>query len=71
MSAENLQKEEEHTKPYCCPVCGGNGLVPNGFYNQCSGQWLTTSTTPEMCRSCNGTGVVWKPLSIIEVNQFC
>ena len=44
---------------HCCPVCGGNGLVPNGFYNTLSGIGSTTSTTPETCRSCNGTGVVW------------
>lgn len=41
-----------------CPVCGGNGLVDNGFYNQTSGQWVTSDSTPETCRSCNGTGYV-------------
>lgn len=41
-----------------CPVCGGNGLVPNGFYTQTTGQWTTSSTTPEKCRSCNGLGRV-------------
>lgn len=45
--------------PFVCPVCGGNGLVANGFYNQTGGQWSTTSATPEVCRSCNGTGIVW------------
>jgi len=45
--------------PYCCPVCGGNGLVPHGFYNQTGGQWITSSFSPETCRSCNGTGIVW------------
>lgn len=48
-------------KPSTCPVCGGNGMVPNGFYNQFRGQWLTSSATPEMCRSCTGSGVVWPP----------
>ena len=47
--------------PFCCPVCGGNGLVSRGFYNQTSGYWSTGSVTPfEKCRSCDGTGVVWK-----------
>ena len=46
--------------PHTCPVCGGNGLVPNGFYNQTSGQWVTTVATPETCRSCKGIGYVWK-----------
>ncbi len=51
----------ESTKPFACPVCGGNGLVPQGYYNQTSGRWTTGSLEPEMCRSCNGTGVIWKP----------
>ena len=45
--------------PHRCPVCNGNGLVPNGFYMQTSGHWSTSSITPEMCRSCGGTGIVW------------
>lgn len=45
--------------PHRCPVCNGNGLVPNGFYMQTSGYWSTSSITPETCRSCNGTGIVW------------
>jgi len=45
--------------PFVCPVCRGNGLVPNGFYDQVGGQWSTTSITPEICRSCDGTGIVW------------
>lgn len=45
--------------PHRCPVCNGNGLVPNGFYMQTSGHWSTSSITPETCRSCGGTGVVW------------
>jgi hypothetical protein len=44
-----------------CPVCGGNGLVPKGFYNQTSGTWTTGTIIPfEKCKSCDGTGVVWK-----------
>jgi len=31
-------------RPYRCPVCGGNGIVPNGFYRQTSNDWMTTST---------------------------
>ena len=52
---------EGAVKPYAymCPVCCGNGLVPNGFYNTVTGIGSTTSITPETCRSCNGTGVVF------------
>ena len=57
---KNTIMNREHSKyPFVCPVCGGNGLVPNGFYSQTGGQWSTTDTTPEECRTCNGTGIVW------------
>ena len=46
-------------KPHICPVCKGNGLVPNGFYAQTGGVWSSTSTEPEKCRTCDGTGIVW------------
>lgn len=45
--------------PHRCPVCNGNGIVPNGFYMQTSGYWSTSNITPEKCRSCGGTGIVW------------
>lgn len=46
--------------PHTCPVCNGNGLVPNGFYRQTSGTWSTSDSTPEKCRTCNGIGIVWE-----------
>lgn len=42
----------------CCPICGGNGIVSNGFYNHTGNTWVTSTTTPEQCRSCNGKGYV-------------
>ena len=47
-------------KPHTCPVCYGNGKVSNGFYNSTSGHWSTTDVTPEKCRSCDGSGVIWR-----------
>ena len=44
-----------------CPVCGGNGLVPNGFYSQTSGCWPSTGTGGETCRSCGGKGYIVVP----------
>lgn len=44
-----------------CPVCGGKGLVPKGFYDVSSNLddvYKTTSTTPETCRSCGGKGYI-------------
>ena len=42
----------------CCPVCGGNGIVSNGFYNHTGNTWITSTTASEQCRSCNGKGYV-------------
>ena len=42
-----------------CPVCGGKGLVPNGFYIAIgTSYYSTTSTSPETCRSCGGKGYI-------------
>ena len=46
-----------------CPVCGGKGLMPNGFYdiglsNSINYPQKTTSATPETCRSCGGKGYI-------------
>ena len=50
--------DNEETKPYRCPVCGGRGIVPNGFYSFFADS--TTATTGEACRTCGGKGVIWK-----------
>ncbi len=44
--------------PYCCPVCGGNGIAPSGFYMQTSGAWSSTGGF-DKCRSCDGMGIIW------------
>lgn len=42
-----------------CPVCGGKGLVPVGFYTAIGTPYYsTTSTSPETCRSCGGKGYI-------------
>ena len=50
-----------------CPVCLGNGLVPNGFYSTTLQEdgllmWSSGSTNPEICRSCHGKGYVHIPV---------
>ena len=52
-----------------CPVCGGKGLVPNGFYDLSSNLdniRKIVSTTPETCRSCQGKGYI---IEYPEYNQ--
>ena len=44
--------------PFRCPICGGSRIVPNGFYDNTSGDWSRTSATPEPCRSCEGSGII-------------
>lgn len=39
----------------CCPVCEGRGNVPTNFYSRGTG---ATSTEPEVCRSCDGKGLL-------------
>lgn len=41
-----------------CPICGGKGLVPNGFYSVGTSYYSTTNTSPETCRSCGGKGYI-------------
>ena len=49
-----------------CPVCGGDGLVDNGFYLSAgTGEWTTSSAEPETCRSCDGKGYL-----VIEYDQI-
>ncbi len=55
-----FESGSDNRRPYICPVCGGNGLVMQGFYAQTSGHWGTTGMTFETCRSCD-SGVVWGP----------
>lgn len=45
--------------PYRCPVCLGKGIVDQGFYSTTGMHWGSSSTA-ETCRSCQGTGVVWR-----------
>ena len=58
--AKKLMKGPEekplHKIPYRCPFCGGTMTVHAGFY---SGGYLGTSASPEPCRSCSGTGIIW------------
>lgn len=48
------------TEPYRCPVCNGRGFVPGGFYSSTSDVWITGTLATEVCRTCQGKGVVWK-----------
>ena len=43
-------------RPHLCPVCQGKGTVPAGFYGHGD---LTSTLTPEQCRTCQGFGMVW------------
>ena len=51
-----------YREPFCCPVCGGRGIVSYEFYEPDRKYYdrteLNFSTYHEMvpCRACNGTG---------------
>lgn len=49
------------TQPFACPICHGKGRVASGFYGAIGvDSWSVSDMTPEACRSCNTTGVVWR-----------
>ncbi len=60
--AGKIKKTTSNKTPHRCPVCNGNGIVPNGFYDQTTGYWGSSSLAPEKCRTCDGTGIVWEEI---------
>ena len=44
--------------PHACPICGGKGFVPNGFYKDEAGS-QTISISPETCQTCGGNCILW------------
>ena len=43
-------------QPYRCPVCNGRQTVPASLYSP----YGTVLGAEEPCRSCLGTGIVWR-----------
>ena len=37
--------------PHKCPLCNGNGTIPN--------RYDSTSANEKQCHGCNGTGILW------------
>ena len=52
-------KRDEPKQPFQCPVCEGRGYVPAGFYGL-SGTPDDSTSAVAPCRSCSGTGVIWR-----------
>jgi len=57
------QKPSRRQTPYLCPVCMGKGLVPSGFYTLLD---VSSSASPEQCKPCAGTGIVWGVSDVIN-----
>jgi len=54
--------------PHKCPVCGGTGLVPVGFYQAIgTPDYTTSNAAPEMCKSCQGQGIIWSDDSTDQI----
>jgi len=54
---KKIKDTKKQKQPYTCPVCGGRGSVLGGFYGLGS---TTNITSPEECKTCKGTGVIWR-----------
>lgn len=52
------ERRSSITNPYCCPVCGGRGMMPESFYNFWLGSGTVVNDVP--CRACGGKGIVWQ-----------
>ena len=56
-------------RPFKCPVCGGRGIVPNGFYDIFPQS--ITSITSETCKTCHGTGIIWgEDIAEVDFEDF-
>lgn len=56
--------------PFKCPVCGGRGIVPGGFYTALSNTWLSNCTS-EQCRQCGGRGIIWSTDATASYLSHC
>jgi len=60
-SANCLHPDPRPPQPFTCPVCTGRGKVASGFYDRTELTWNgTCASAIEECRSCEGTGVLWR-----------
>ena len=55
---EEQLEEARLLRPFPCPICGGKGTVPEGFYQHDHRGSTSTISMPETCRSCM-SGIVW------------
>jgi hypothetical protein len=61
IAATSFDDKEAPMQPYCCPVCQGRGLKPYSFYSPPTpGTSFGAITCDVACRSCSGTGIVWR-----------
>lgn len=59
--AQSVPAPPPANKPFCCPVCNGQGLVSRPPW--VAGdvyEWQSSSTAPYPCKACQGTGVLWR-----------
>lgn len=57
-----MKNEPLPASPYTCSICLGRGVVSEGSYPSLGAVWISNGMY-EVCRSCNGDGIVWGPLS--------
>ena len=63
LEPKDIIAEPEKSKRWIvCPKCNGSGVISSFAKTHTSNYWVNTSTVPQVCKNCGGTGGVEETL---------
>ena len=63
LEPKDIIAEPEKSKRWIvCPKCNGSGIISSFAKTHTSNYWVNTSTVPQVCKNCGGTGKVEETL---------
>ena len=63
LEPKDIIAEPEKSKRWIvCPKCNGSGVISSFAKTHTSNYWVNTSTVPQVCKNCGGTGKVEETL---------
>jgi len=63
LEPKDVIAEPEKSKRWIvCPKCNGSGVISSFAKTHTSNYWVNTSTVPQVCKNCGGTGKVEETL---------